>query len=527
MIYKVFAHVLFQIYPQLPVTLTVIKNRVRFFIVRLPGGSTATFLQMKQLITLFLLSGSLLANAQQTHFIFLQTDNRQPFYVTLNSKNYSSSSIGHLIIPKVADGNYAIKIGFPKDQTEQVYNVDVKGKDLGLSINSFGEKGWGMMNLQTFAVQMNGEAAKLAQASKAAAEKQQQDSINSALAQQAAQKRADSLKNEVAKQDAVRKAEALKAEQGRLAEKAVADSIIAAEEAARLAAEKKAAQAAQDKLKQTPVVTQPVTITKTEPVAVQTPPVSPKPASHEMEKLGEQDSDSGLTVIYRDGNDTVRAFFPAQKTAVKQAKPAEPVEITPVVATPVESKPAPEETPKKPASTKPAGPGFLNMEISYDSGVVSKPIADDTIVLDVNPKKTPPKTTEKKPEQTPVSESPAVKQVGKPPVYNAAPKNPSTGLNSNCGSPAAEKDFFTLRKKMVASEDADEMVLAAKKSFKERCYTTEQVRNLAVLFLNDKDRYAFLDAAYPFTYDSGKFGGLKDLLKDEYYLNRFKAMVRE
>jgi hypothetical protein len=99
--------------------------------------------------------------------------------------------------------------------------------------------------------------------------------------------------------------------------------------------------------------------------------------------------------------------------------------------------------------------------------------------------------------------------------------------NSNCRAEADEKDFFSLRKKMAAEEGVDEMVLVAKKAMKEKCFSTTQIRNLSVLFLTDADRYQFLDAAYPFASDAYNYASLADLLKDNYYMERFKVMVRK
>ena len=116
-----------------------------------------------------------------------------------------------------------------------------------------------------------------------------------------------------------------------------------------------------------------------------------------------------------------------------------------------------------------------------------------------------------------------VKRIDSVPVV----KKDGTIPNSNCIVQADEKDFFALRKKMIAQEGTDEMILVARKSMKEKCYTTDQVRNLAVLFLTDAERYQFLDAAYPFTYDASRYNNLSDLLKEPYYLDRFKAMIRK
>ncbi len=97
---------------------------------------------------------------QQYHFIYIQADNQQPFYVKYSGKNYSSSSIGYLILPKLSDGNVPLQIGFAKNlYPEQNFNLTVAGKDLGFALKNFAEKGWGLFNFQTTDIVMNGNAA--------------------------------------------------------------------------------------------------------------------------------------------------------------------------------------------------------------------------------------------------------------------------------------------------------------------------------------------------------------------------------
>ena len=79
---------------------------------------------------------------------------------------------------------------------------------------------------------------------------------------------------------------------------------------------------------------------------------------------------------------------------------------------------------------------------------------------------------------------------------------------------------------MTAQKDEDEMIDAAQKLFKQKCYSTEQVKNLSVLFLKDESKYKFFDTAYPFVYDSGNFKNLESQLTDPYFISRFKAMIR-
>ncbi|RYD69778.1 MAG: DUF4476 domain-containing protein, partial [Sphingobacteriales bacterium] len=69
-------------------------------------------------------------------------------------------------------------------------------------------------------------------------------------------------------------------------------------------------------------------------------------------------------------------------------------------------------------------------------------------------------------------------------------------------------------------------ITAIKKLFKQKCYSTAQVKNLSVLFLKDESKYKFFDAVYPFVYDSREFKQLESQLTDEYYISRFRSMIR-
>jgi hypothetical protein len=79
---------------------------------------------------------------------------------------------------------------------------------------------------------------------------------------------------------------------------------------------------------------------------------------------------------------------------------------------------------------------------------------------------------------------------------------------------------------MAAAEGNEAMLSLAKKYFKLKCYTVAQVKSLGALFLEDESRYQFYDAVYRHTTDPAEFGMLETELKDPYYINRFKAMLR-
>ncbi len=95
-----------------------------------------------------------------------------------------------------------------------------------------------------------------------------------------------------------------------------------------------------------------------------------------------------------------------------------------------------------------------------------------------------------------------------------------------CKETATDKDFLALRKKMAAETDDDDMVDEARKYFKNKCFTTQQMKNLSALFLDDLGKYKFFDLAYIFVSDIENFPSLQSELKNEYYISRFKAMLK-
>jgi hypothetical protein len=94
-----------------------------------------------------------------------------------------------------------------------------------------------------------------------------------------------------------------------------------------------------------------------------------------------------------------------------------------------------------------------------------------------------------------------------------------------CASLATEKDFLKLRRSMASEESDDAMIETAVKYFRNKCFSTEQVKNLSTLFLTPSGKYGFFDAAYAHISDRDQFISLQSEIKDEYYAGRFKALV--
>lgn len=105
---------------------------------------------MKFFLALLFTLFSVSVHAQQKHFIYIQSDNRQPFYVKQDKKIMSSTPAGYLVIPKLFSGTYDFLIGFPKDEfPEQKFTCVVGETDAGYQLKNMGEKGWALFNFQS------------------------------------------------------------------------------------------------------------------------------------------------------------------------------------------------------------------------------------------------------------------------------------------------------------------------------------------------------------------------------------------
>lgn len=361
------------------------------------------------------------AFSQQNFFVYVQTDNKQPFYIKLNNKVFSSSSTGYAIIPKLPKGDYLFSVGFPKNEYPlQNINLSVN-EDAGYLLKDFGEKGWGFFNMQTLGVVMAGNAKKMDVASVTTA--------------------------------------------------APATTGSTTEPVPVL-------------LKTTPVIVKKDAAVKSDPVEiplkVEKVQVIPSETLQTISKLTSSMGPLGRTISYID----------------KGESPADTVIIFIAVNEQIAI------APQQAKANKPNGKEekFLDIEMSNpnslndSAGRVNAQVGQ-VVTGTLNASKT------------------------------ASVLRPLT-INSDCKAIASENDFLKLRKRMASETSEDRMIAAARKLFKIKCYSTEQVKNLASLFLKDSGKYNFFDAAYPFISDTQNFNTLESQLNDPYYITRFKAMIR-
>jgi flagellar motor protein MotB len=377
--------------------------------------------------------------AQANHFIYLQSEGKQPFYAKIDKKVLSSSASGYLIIPKLTNRNYSITVGFPKGEIEeQIYTCNVNGKDAGYLIKNFGDKGWGLFNMQTLDVAMAGNT-----------------------------------KNDIAKTP-------VNADEfSSMLSEAVNDpSIKQADKPASIGKDNISLEKSQSKGNIPGVARS--TIIKAKTITTQ---------------VG---SETTYIDVLGDKQDTIIIVFPVQ----------------------------PETNVDKTAANEFVQPDKLNETTNAiqekkttDVNQSIKKQNDGGIVRKANAEKKEEDEIDKK--FLTVDVKPTVKSDTIP--YS---EDIIQMVNSDCRSYASEDDFLKFRKKMVSQDSEDAMISIAQKFFKAKCYSTEQVKNLSVLFLKDEGKYKFFDLSYAFVSDSHNFYTLESQLKDTYYIARFKAMVR-
>lgn len=94
--------------------------------------------------------------AQQNHFIYIRSDNNQPFYVLLNQKTYSSST-GYVIISQLKEGKYDLLLGLEEGKPPiKKFTITIGKNDYGYALKNMSDRGWVLMNIQTMEM-LNGE----------------------------------------------------------------------------------------------------------------------------------------------------------------------------------------------------------------------------------------------------------------------------------------------------------------------------------------------------------------------------------
>ena len=410
-------------------------------------------------------------HAQQDHFVYIQSDDKLPFNVSVNGKTYSASSIGYVIVPKLNDGKYQLKISFPDNKfPEQEFNCVINKNDAGYALKNYGEKGWGLFNMQTLDITMAG-----APAADAAKQTADPEAFGNMLSQ-------------VVDDSTLNKKEAIVVKETVPEKQTMNDSLIALQRETAVAPGDSSAIA-------------------------QTPP------DINIFKLAEESTNTGNNIVFVDksSGDTIHVFLPVQiqdsagstvDSAITENKKDVADQNNSVV----------EKDSSASAATENKLPQIDSPAKNADSINISKTEEVKNPFFDSGQKKEEVSKNNDQQKDTALKEE------------AAKTDNPSSGTagnyRSDCKSMINDADMDKIRKKMVSTDNDLKMGQVAQKYIQGKCVTTAQLKSLGALFLTDDGRYSFFNDIYKNVYDISVFPSLENQLIDPYYKKLFKAIAK-
>jgi hypothetical protein len=96
---------------------------------------------------------SFVSKSQTRHFVFIQTDDNQLFYVKAKNNVYSSNELGSLIISNLDEGELIISIGFPTNKWNSLkYRLVIKNKDLAFVLKKSNINLWTLHDYYTMSL---------------------------------------------------------------------------------------------------------------------------------------------------------------------------------------------------------------------------------------------------------------------------------------------------------------------------------------------------------------------------------------
>jgi hypothetical protein len=100
-------------------------------------------------VLFFLCVNYITVQAQQKHFIYIQSEDREPFAVVLQGKVFSSSDYGYVILPKLEDGDYNFRVSFPMNKfPDQSFTCSINKKDVGFLLKKNNDS-WALQDIQS------------------------------------------------------------------------------------------------------------------------------------------------------------------------------------------------------------------------------------------------------------------------------------------------------------------------------------------------------------------------------------------
>ena len=448
-------------------------------------------------IVLILMASS---NYAQDYFVLIQADNRLPFYVRLGSQVYSSSSGGHLILSQLKDSTYSLTIGLPGQPTlEQRYTLNIHGKDQEFGLKDQGGSGLGLYDGQTGEVRTpesplgGGEEVRPAGIKKDDAFSRLMAGVvhdtsvlyNTYAMEQVLMDSAVAVKAPTV--DSVVRVSGVPVSDS--AGQGLSSGLVTMKPVDSLAR-------AGDSATSVPSTANPDT-TMAVNAATGLPAnskldnqalVKPIYRPHVV-KLSERKLARSVRLAYADHTtgkkaDTIVIFIPVDTLAVVKGgqKPTRAADTSRV------------------GVPRGHGPNPDSPIVGQGQGISSRPAGGIPASEVVRPR----------PVDTPRKSS--------------VTRSSLPFVNSDCHNYATDYDVDKLRVKLLEGTKDEDRILAARKVFKTRCFSTRQIRALSEVFTTDAAKFRFFEAAYPFCSDD-QFRELSSLLADPVYGSKFRVMT--
>jgi len=458
---------------------------------------------------------SVLTEAQH-HYIYVQTEDQQPFYIRYGQEVISSSANGYAIVPRLSDSTYSFIMGTAKSaRPGAVFSVALEHKDHGFILRNKEEQ----ITLTDF---RSGDVLVGIQ----------QEQKKAIAVSDGGQVTGDAFTNSLAlaisdpqltKTELVKKDEQLSLNKKPEQNKGVVHNGEIPKSSSRpdepgtqsstsnVKAPTSTNTSGKSSNKNAEIGPRPTLKTSgsEQSLATVQPKTSAGPASVPSSSLGQNIKEVGMmqknavsAVTTPDQSPSRRFEKPVQISDLKGNNGQEVVYVdasgknlgdTVKVWIPNESK-------GMPAQIKTTS----SMELNRESGKASNQLQENA--------KTPTKPSIKDPEL-----QATVKAAGK--------EMQISNVRTDCKGLANDNEVVGLIKKMGGVVDEDDKVALALKSCKAKCHTSKQVKSLCEAFGREEGRYKLMDATYSLVFDPGNFTDLETLLKDPYFIHRFQALV--
>jgi hypothetical protein len=484
---------------------------------------------------------------EQHHFVYIQSEKGQPFYIKHNGKVLSSTERGYIIIPQLDKGTTPITVGFPQSGArESQFYLKIAKNDQGYLLKKSGESGYSLYDLQTFREIKSGDETAIA-----AAPEEATGDVTPEL---------DTARNEMM-------SNLQKDLETTFADKA----IVTGPSRPAPAKASNSFASALDKVVVTspdrnvvPVEAAPEATAPAEtPAAATEMPVVKKQKGRkrrEREPLTEEEQAILSEVLAEEGK-TAAMEAAAEEAAKGTAPAAEPVkkkkhkarsgdpdfiefqDDNAQPAEPAAAAPAPEpvvtEAPAAPEEEAPTRKKRKRSKLFDDTEHPANIITDSSGygVAYSSPVSTEEEPAKSKKRRKHRDEAVAVDADGAPVGAEVTADEPAAEkkkkpadarlINTDCANIMNDATFHKLLRKFVAAKSDDGMIDVFRKQTRNYCLETAQVKTLGQLLTGDDTRYRLLDLAYSKTYDTEKYGSLESLLTDDYYKGRFKAMLHK